>query len=179
MVDNTSPVPFFHPESRRIGSSNLIVGRRCTGKTTLLTDLVRRANGEYVEVLAFTPMKRFLPVDQMALGDAKLTVHEMETYYDERSERMATKCYDDAPLSRLLAEAVRAKKKGRQERRLVILEDCFFVRQHARSDVLANVCAAAYRYGIDIYFVMSYLRDIPPALPTWTTSTSSNATTQR
>jgi hypothetical protein len=112
MGDNTSPIPLFHPESRRIASNNFIMGRRCTGKTTLLVDLMRCANGDYVEALVFTPVKEFVPIDWMALGDAKVTVHEMETYYDEMLERTVTKCYDDVPVADMLADAARAVKEG-------------------------------------------------------------------
>lgn len=135
----------FNPRARPAGSVHLIVGARVTGKKTLLKHLL--ADRQYVDVRVVA----CLWSDQDALSNVQSHTAD---------------AYDDADIASLLAKAIAAKRNGRDERRALVLCDCFCgnAKEMAKQDALFQLCRSSRRCGIDVYVLVQDLRAVAPLI---------------
>jgi KaiC/GvpD/RAD55 family RecA-like ATPase len=146
--DNTSPIvaaahEWPHLHERPPGSLHIICGRRRTGKSTLLDDLLR-INAQYDEVCVFEPS---LP-DRELLPSFISTEHIREDY-------------DDAEVRKLMEHAIDAVKNGRNERRLLVIDDCAL--QTPRGE-LFRLCCSSRRWNVDVYIVVAHISGVLPSI---------------
>ncbi|BBI30177.1 VV A32-like virion packaging ATPase [Acanthamoeba castellanii medusavirus] len=131
-------------DERPAGSRHIICGRRQTGKTTLLNDLLR-VKACYNETLVFDPS----PVER-----ERLPAFISAEYIHES--------YDDSKVRELMEHAAEALKNGKNERRLLIVGGC--TAQLCKEGSLFELCCSSYRWNIDVYLVVDHLSGVLPSI---------------
>ncbi|AGO85537.1 hypothetical protein psal_cds_1223 [Pandoravirus salinus] len=137
----------FDRAAHKRGRINLVVGKRGTGKSVLLKDLLCSGGNQWDVVVGMSPT----PESQ-----------------DMLREMFPTSCvhdgYDGAVLERVVSTARTLNHLGFRPRVLLVLDDCMFDHKILRSTVMRDLHMNGRCLGIDVYNVVQYVMDVPKAV---------------
>ncbi|AVK75491.1 hypothetical protein pqer_cds_1069 [Pandoravirus quercus] len=137
---------FNHAEHKH-GRINLVVGKRGTGKSVLLKDLLCSNGNQWDVVVGMSPT----PESQ-----------------DMLREMFPASCihdgYDAAVVGRIVSAAHAVCTAGFHPRILLVLDDCMFDSGILKSKEMRDIHMNSRHLGIELYNVVSYVMDIPKAI---------------
>ena len=141
------------PMQVKAGSTILVVGRRGTGKSTMLTDLChcfasrRKPDGE--------------PLIDLALGFSS-TEESNQTLSQFLPPSLIYSDFSEERIAQIIAHQRRACKRGTQKNIMLLLDDCGFDKASFRSTTLRNLFLNGRHLKITCIVCLQYALDCPP-----------------
>jgi hypothetical protein len=130
-----------------VGRIHVIVGKRGTGKTQLLRDIVSRMRGCWDWVAGMSPTPESIEMME--------EIMPASCVHDE---------YDPDAVARIIETLRRLEYNGIKTRTALILDDCIFDSSVLKSLVMRDLFMNSRHLGMDVFVVCQYTMDIPKAL---------------
>ncbi|AJF96885.1 VV A32-like virion packaging ATPase [Pandoravirus inopinatum] len=137
----------FNHAAHKHGRINFVIGKRGTGKSVLLKDLLCSNGNQWDVVVGMSPT----PESQAMLRE----MFPASCIHDE---------YDAAAVARIVSTAHALRSAGFHPRILLVLDDCMFDTCILKSKEMRDVHMNSRHLGIEVYNVVSYVMDIPKAI---------------
>lgn len=143
------PYPQWTPHTLRPGKNIFIVGKRGTGKTVLLNDLMFHLHRHYDMGLACSPTQDTIQLLERHMP--RTCIHQ-----DIGSLPIV--------LERLLHTLESLYRQGKRKNVYIILDDCLYDARFLRDRHFVNILGVTRSYGITIIVCMQYTANMPPHL---------------
>ncbi|BCU03004.1 hypothetical protein [Pandoravirus japonicus] len=137
----------FDRASHKHSRVNLIVGKRGTGKSILLKDLLCSRGNAWDVVVGMSPTPESR--DMLREMFPASCIHDG---------------YDSSIVERIVATARALCHVGIHPRVLLVLDDCMFDARVLKSTIMRDLHMNARHLGIEVYNIVQYVMDVPKAL---------------
>lgn len=138
----------WDPSTIKRNRNILIIGRRGSGKSTILENLLFEQKDHYDIVCGMCP----------TINSQKMMLRHMPPeliYPDGNSER---------DLCRMISVQKEQTARGRNRRSLIIWDDCMFDTKIIRSKIMRDLAMNGRQYNITFMNCMQYCLDMPPSI---------------
>jgi hypothetical protein len=143
-----STIKKFCLSDRKRGRINMIIGKRGTGKTTLVNDILASIDNDWDVVVAMSPH----PDSRRALAK----IFPESCIHDS---------YDEEVINRILSTTRNLRSEGIDTRVLLILDDgCMANPRVLKSTTMRDLYMNGRHLGIEVYSVIQYALDMPKCL---------------
>jgi len=140
----------FEPSNIKKHRIFLLIGKRGTGKTTLMKDLIFNIKNYVDCVFAFSPTHD--------------TLDEFKKFVPNG---FVFDSFDTRALEKIVAKQTKLKEYKKKLLNIVILcDDCAYDKKNLATDIVRNIFMNGRHINITLIFAVQYLMDISPSLRT-------------